>query len=242
MPTLTLHTYTPPFHSNKKAGSAFLYTYITFGQLPALLVGINLLVDYHVAAALIARSFSIYLAEGLRHAGLDVPAWVASIPLNDVISISVVAPLLLLALTAVLIRGAEFGAWVNIVLTLTKMVVIVLVCAVGLLHLQVGNWAPFFPHGIAPVFQTTATVFFSYVGFDTIASSSEEANDPLRYGLGAFGWVDESMRRLDPARPDPTRPNTQGPAPGHHALARRVRGPLLLCLFGHYGDGALRSD
>lgn len=80
-----------------------------------------------------------------------------------------------------LARGAEFGAWVNIVLTSIKMAIIVLVCAVGLFHLQPANWSPFFPKGIGAVFPTTSTVFFSYVGFDTIASSSEECKDPLRY-------------------------------------------------------------
>ncbi len=93
---------------------------------------------------------------------------------------SIVAPLLLLLLTVVLARGAEWGSWLNIVLTSIKMAVIVLVCAVGLLHLHPPNWLPFFPKGVAAVFPTTATVFFSYVGFDTIASSSEECKDPLR--------------------------------------------------------------
>jgi hypothetical protein len=93
---------------------------------------------------------------------------------------SLIAPLLLLLLTVVLARGAEWGAWLNIVLTSIKMSVIVLVCLVGLLHLHPPNWLPFFPKGVAAVFPTTATVFFSYVGFDTIASSSEECKNPLR--------------------------------------------------------------
>lgn len=71
-----------------QAGTVFLYSYITFGQLPALLIAINLLVDYHVAAALIARSFAIYLVEFLKHAGLqNAPAWLSSIQVNEVVSI-----------------------------------------------------------------------------------------------------------------------------------------------------------
>ena len=76
----------------------------------------------------------------------------------------------------------------NIVLTSIKMAIIVLVCAVGLLHLHPTNWWPFFPKGVAAVFPTTSTVFFSYVGFDTIASSSEECKDPLRCVRVAFRW------------------------------------------------------
>lgn len=80
----------------------------------------------------------------------------------------------------VLARGAEWGAWLNTVLTSIKVAVVVLVSAVGLLHLDPQNWLPFFPKGVAAVFPTTATIFFSYVGFDTIASSSEECRNPLR--------------------------------------------------------------
>lgn len=71
-----------------EAGSVYLYAYITFGQLPALLIAINLLCDYHIAAALIARSFGIYLVQFLQHAGLEsVPAWLSTIPVNEVVSI-----------------------------------------------------------------------------------------------------------------------------------------------------------
>lgn len=71
-----------------QAGSVFLYSYISFGQLPALLIAINLLVDYHVAAALIARSFAIYLVEALKNVGFQsVPSWLSSIQVTNVISI-----------------------------------------------------------------------------------------------------------------------------------------------------------
>jgi len=164
-----------------QAGTVFLYNHITFGELPALLVSINLLVDYTVAAALIARSFALYLVEFLKHAGLGpLPSWLASWPLTDIISLSLVAPLLLLLLTLVLCRGTETGAVLNVILTSIKVGVILIVCAVGLFHVHPPNWVPFFPHGIESVFRTSSTVFFSYVGFDTIASSSEECKDPLR--------------------------------------------------------------
>lgn len=142
------------------AGSVFLYCHLAFGELPALLIGFNLLVDYHIAASLIARSFAIYLVKLLRSLGLAVPSWVSSIPLNEVVSIrymytgppsdlrlvcvysdmcvylhhthSFVAPLLLLLLTVVLCRGASHGAWLNLVLTSIKILVILLVCVVGL--------------------------------------------------------------------------------------------------------------
>lgn len=164
-----------------QAGTVFLYTHVTFGELPALLVSINLLVDYTVAAALISRSFALYLVDFLKHAGLGpVPAWLAPVPVTELFSLSLVAPLLLLLHTLVLCRGTETGAVLNAILTSAKVAVILLVCALGLFHVQPRHWLPFFPRGLEAVFRTSSTVFFSYVGFDTIASSSEECQDPLR--------------------------------------------------------------
>jgi APA family basic amino acid/polyamine antiporter len=36
-------------------GSAYLYTYLTFSELPAFLVFSHLMFDYHISAASIAR-------------------------------------------------------------------------------------------------------------------------------------------------------------------------------------------
>ena len=164
-----------------QAGAVFLWLHLTFGELPALLVSMNLLVDYTVAAALISRSFAVYLVEFLKYTGIGaVPSWVATVPVTEVISFSFIAPLLLLLLTLVLCRGTETGAVLNIILTSIKVGIILLVCLVGMFHVQPRNWSPFFPLGVESVFRTSSTVFFSYVGFDTIASSSEECKDPLR--------------------------------------------------------------
>lgn len=157
-----------------QAGTVFLYTHLTFGELPALLLALNLLVDYHVAASLIARSFAIYLVEFLKHCGLAVPVWVSSFHVTQVISLSFIAPLLLLVLTVILCRGTETGAWVNMVLTTIKICVILLVIVMGTIHINPTNWLPFAPMGFGQVVQTSSTVFFSFVGFDTIAASSEE--------------------------------------------------------------------
>jgi basic amino acid/polyamine antiporter, APA family len=48
------------------AGSVYLYTFLAFGELPALLVGTNILFDYHVGASLIARrSVVVGIAKGV---------------------------------------------------------------------------------------------------------------------------------------------------------------------------------
>lgn len=68
------------------AGSVYLYTSLSLGEFPALLISINLLFDYHIAAALIARSFATYFIRLLQTVGLGVPLWVATYSVNSFIS------------------------------------------------------------------------------------------------------------------------------------------------------------
>lgn len=75
------------------SGSVYLYTSLSLGEYPALLVSLNLLFDYHVAAALISRSFAIYLVKLLTSLGLHVPSWVSSYSINHVVSFKCVQEL-----------------------------------------------------------------------------------------------------------------------------------------------------
>eukprot|EP00618_Florenciella_parvula_P014494 CAMPEP_0119520022 /NCGR_PEP_ID=MMETSP1344-20130328/36149_1 /TAXON_ID=236787 /ORGANISM="Florenciella parvula, Strain CCMP2471" /LENGTH=233 /DNA_ID=CAMNT_0007557865 /DNA_START=160 /DNA_END=857 /DNA_ORIENTATION=+ len=90
------------------SGGAYLFTKRTFGTRASLVVGVNLLCDYHVGAAAIARSFAGYLYDLIiaivggtddddkAHSGMS---WIAAIPVYP-LSFNVVAPLLLVLLTA----------------------------------------------------------------------------------------------------------------------------------------------
>jgi APA family basic amino acid/polyamine antiporter len=141
-----------------------------------------MLIDYHVGASLIARAFGEYLRSLLGSLGMRVPAWTALIDVNNIVSISIVGPLLLIVLTAVLCRGAQHGAALNQLLTVVKVVVIVVVVALGAWNVRAENFQPVLPKGLGPVLRQSATVFFSFIGFDTIAASSEEVKNPQRCG------------------------------------------------------------
>ncbi|MDZ4845460.1 MAG: amino acid permease [Chitinophagales bacterium] len=61
-----------------------------------------------------------------------------------------------------------------------KMVVILMVIALGAFYVQPENWNPFLPNGISGVLKGTAAVFFAYIGFDAISTTAEECKDPQR--------------------------------------------------------------
>jgi APA family basic amino acid/polyamine antiporter len=65
-------------------------------------------------------------------------------------------------------------------LVLLKLIVILLVIAVGAFYVQPGNWSPFAPNGVQGVLKGVSAVFFAYIGFDAISTTAEEAKDPQR--------------------------------------------------------------
>eukprot|EP00850_Spirogloea_muscicola_P003653 SM000015S01153 [mRNA] locus=s15:29038:33722:- [translate_table: standard] len=150
-------------------GGAYLYTYATFGELAAFLVFCNLMFDYHIGAASIARSLASYLAslllEVLPGAIAWLPAWLSpsGMPLlSGLLSINALAPLVLAGLTVILCHGVRESATLNTYMTTLKVVIVVLVIAIGSTRVDPANWHPFAPHGAGLVVSAASTVYFAY--------------------------------------------------------------------------------
>lgn len=62
----------------------------------------------------------------------------------------------------------------NITVVLINLVTIAIVLVVGFPHAERDNWDPFVPNGVGGVFKASSVVFFSYIGFDTLATTAEE--------------------------------------------------------------------
>jgi APA family basic amino acid/polyamine antiporter len=113
----------------------------------------NLLFDYHIGAAAIARSFAGYLSNLVASGpeGSEGTHWIEAIPITGILSLNVIAPLLLAALTFVLCRGVSEGAMLNRVLTGTKITTIAVVIVAGFSRCDFSLWTPLFPKGIGPI-------------------------------------------------------------------------------------------
>ncbi|GAA4431333.1 hypothetical protein GCM10023188_18760 [Pontibacter saemangeumensis] len=65
-------------------------------------------------------------------------------------------------------------------LVLLKLVVLLLVIAVGAFYVDTDNWTPFAPNGFTGILKGVSAVFFAYIGFDAISTTAEECENPQR--------------------------------------------------------------
>ncbi|XP_057805505.1 cationic amino acid transporter 9, chloroplastic-like [Salvia miltiorrhiza] len=173
-------------------GGAYLYTYSAFNELTAFLVFAQLMLDYHIGAASIARSLASYVVTVLELIPFlkdNIPSWVGhGEEVFGALSINVLAPILLVLLTIVLCRGVGESSVLNSVMTVTKVLIVIFVIIVGAFEVDVSNWTPFAPNGVQSILTGSTVVFFSYVGFDAVANSAEESKRPQRdLPLGIIG-------------------------------------------------------
>uniref|UniRef100_A0A8D2KYF9 Solute carrier family 7 member 4 n=1 Tax=Varanus komodoensis TaxID=61221 RepID=A0A8D2KYF9_VARKO len=169
-----------------KTGSAYMFTYVSMGEIWAFLIGWNVILEYMIGGAAVARAWSGYLDAIFDHriknfTETHVGAWhvpfLARYP-------DFLASGILLVATAFISFGARISSWVNHVFSAISMGVILFILVVGATLARPQNWGAeeggFAPYGISGVMAGSATCFYAFVGFDVIATCSEEARNPQR--------------------------------------------------------------
>ncbi len=90
------------------------------------------------------------------------------------------ALLIIVAITALVYRGIEESKRASNIMVFVKLMVILLVIAVGAFYVKPENWSPFMPNGTSGVLKGISSVFFAYIGFDAISTTAEECENPQR--------------------------------------------------------------
>ncbi|CAN5492926.1 amino acid permease [soil metagenome] len=83
-------------------------------------------------------------------------------------------------LTILNIVGAKESGRTQVVIVLTLFVILGGFSFLGVFNIDTANFSPFFPFGTEPIFDTTALVFVSFLGFVKIAAVAEEIKDPSK--------------------------------------------------------------
>ncbi|WP_129776955.1 amino acid permease [Peristeroidobacter soli] len=170
------------------AGSAYTYSYVALGELPAWFVGWTLILEYTVVCSVVAVGWSGY-AGGMLHAlGIPFPdALLAGPAAGGVINLPAVV--ISLAVAGLLALGSRESVTVNLVLVVVKLIALATFVVLAIPAFNAGNFEPFAPHGFGAteiegakygMMGAAAVIFFAFYGFDAVSTAAEEAKNPGR--------------------------------------------------------------
>ena len=191
------------------SGSAYTYGYTTLGEFVAWTMGVLLLLEYGIAASVVAVGWSGYVVSLLADFGIHIPAALTGptghvlmrdgapvlIDGQTVVTIfNLPAFLICIALSLLLVLGVSESAKVNNLIVAIKVSVLVAFIVVGglivlsnLPELVATNWTPFIPEntgdgefGVDGIMRAASIVFFAYIGFEAVSTAGQEAKDPKR--------------------------------------------------------------
>ena len=189
------------------SGSAYTYSYATIGEFAAWVMGALLLLEYGLAASVVAVGWSGYMVSLLGDLGLHIPpaltgpvghhlqkdgvdVLVNGAPVVYVFNLP--AFLVCAALSVLLCIGVSESAKFNNAIVAIKVTVLVAFILVGgfiilkNLPAYMPNWDPFIPtptgkdgeFGWSGIIRAASIVFFAYIGFEAVSTAGQEAKDP----------------------------------------------------------------
>ncbi|WP_156685687.1 amino acid permease [Mycobacterium sp. Marseille-P9652] len=180
------------------AGSAYTFSYATFGEFLAWIIGWNLLLELAIGAAVVSKGWSSYLGSVFGFGGGTIQLGSIQLDWGALLIVAVVATLIAL--------GTKLSSRFSAVVTGIKVTVVVLVVAVGAFYIKRSNYSPFIPkpeagsdargidqsvlslltgahgshYGWYGVLAGASIVFFAFIGFDIVATMAEETKNPQR--------------------------------------------------------------
>src|SRR5215204_506239 len=187
------------------AGSAYTFSYATFGEFVAWLIGWDLILEFTLGAATVAKGWSGYFVSVLEIIGIKLPPGLYAATAgfsHDFVALIVVA-----LVTTILVIGIRLSSQFNQVITGLKILVTLFIIGFGIFFIKASNLTPFVPppeqppaaaeatlqsfvlpsllgidttYGITGIFTAAALVFFAYIGFDIVATTAEETRNPQR--------------------------------------------------------------
>ena len=187
------------------AGSAYTYSYATMGEFVAWIIGWDLVLEYALAGATVAVSWSQYFNQLLMIFHIQLPDTLLKGPWEGGV-VNLPAIIIVCLLSLLLMRGTQESSRVNNILVILKVGVVLIFIALGWSFINPANHDPFIPvnageelvksgqqsfwsflksddfghFGISGVLRAAGVVFFAFIGFDAVSTAAQEAKNPKK--------------------------------------------------------------
>lgn len=161
------------------AGGSFAYLRVELGDFVAFVAAGNILLEYCIGGAAVARAWTSYFATLLNHKPNDfrIHASSLSTEYSELDPIAVVVIALVCVFAVVSTKGTSRF---NYVLSIVHIAVIIFIIVAGLTRADTANMRDFMPYGVRGIFSASAVLFFAYIGFDAVSTMAEETKNPAR--------------------------------------------------------------
>lgn len=198
------------------AGSAYTFTYTTVGEIIAWVIGWDLILEMLMAGSVVSKYWGVYLNDFFRLIGWNINTNIAIGSFNfDVAPLIIVAFFTALLVLGTKIGARVDGALTVLKIAIVLFVVVVGFFYIKadnftpfippsepaassdsgvstVMNQPLWRWATGMTpsiYGVAGIISGAALVFFAFLGFDVVATTSEEAinpkrNVPLGIGVG----------------------------------------------------------
>lgn len=198
------------------AGSAYTFTYTTVGEIIAWVIGWDLILEMLMAGSVVSQYWGVYLNDFFRLIGWNINTNIAIGSFNfDVAPLIIVAFFTALLVLGTKIGARVDGALTVLKIAIVLFVVVVGFFYIkadnftpfippsepaassdsgvsAVMNQPLWQWATGMTpsiYGVAGIISGAALVFFAFLGFDVVATTSEEAinpkrNVPLGIGVG----------------------------------------------------------
>ncbi|XP_010677780.3 cationic amino acid transporter 4, vacuolar [Beta vulgaris subsp. vulgaris] len=173
------------------AGSAYHYSYICLGEAVAWIIGWALILEYAIGASVVARGVTPNLALYFGGEG-SLPAFLTRHTVYNIVVDPCAAALVIIG-TVIMCTGIKESSRVQTIVTSINVCALILVIVASGYLASKSGWVGYelprgyIPFGVNGVLGGSATVFFSYIGFDSVTATAEEVKNPkkdLPLGVG----------------------------------------------------------
>nr|KAJ0190746.1 hypothetical protein LSAT_V11C800394370 [Lactuca sativa] len=159
------------------AGGSFAYLRVELGDFIAYIAAGNILFEYVVSGASVARSWTSYFATLCNHHPNDFRLNVTTLTegFNHLDPIAVGVSILICLLASFSIKGSSRFNSIATIIYMSLMLFMLIALST---KVNTSNFQPFTPFGVRGILKASSVLFFAYVGFDGVATLGEETKNP----------------------------------------------------------------